>query len=238
MSGALLRHRPVIVTTGAYHAATVPCWMPSGGRAVIPYGIAAPFRTSRAAARATAAARDLHLEPAARARLAARSVGARASIRRCRRRSFISIAAPRSMAASARRRPRPMAAVLARADAARGERRAPPRAAAARRADRRAARRARDALSRRCRRDLLPGRRRGAGAGRAGGGADSGRAGRARHRRRDRVRSPRDDDSFARAAIALLGDDALWRRQHEAALARQKGSSWDEVAQRFEALAA
>jgi glycosyltransferase involved in cell wall biosynthesis len=47
-----------------------------------------------------------------------------------------------------------------------------------------------------------------------------------------------DDDSFARAAVALLGDDALWRRQHAAALERQRGLSWDEVAQRFEALAA
>ena len=47
-----------------------------------------------------------------------------------------------------------------------------------------------------------------------------------------------DDAQFAEAAIALLTDDALWRRQHEAALARQKGLSWDEVAERFERLAA
>ncbi len=45
-----------------------------------------------------------------------------------------------------------------------------------------------------------------------------------------------DEDAFVAAAIALLSDDALWRRQHEAALARQKGMSWDEAAQRFEAL--
>jgi len=34
----------------------------------------------------------------------------------------------------------------------------------------------------------------------------------------------------------LLGDDALWRDRHAAALEQQRGLSWDEVAQRFEAL--
>jgi len=45
-----------------------------------------------------------------------------------------------------------------------------------------------------------------------------------------------DDDSFAGAAIALLRDDDLWRRYHAEALARQRGQSWDEVAAQFEAL--
>jgi glycosyltransferase involved in cell wall biosynthesis len=45
-----------------------------------------------------------------------------------------------------------------------------------------------------------------------------------------------DDDAFALAAIAVLRDDALWRRWHLAALAQQSGSSWDSVAARFEAL--
>ena len=45
-----------------------------------------------------------------------------------------------------------------------------------------------------------------------------------------------DDDSFAAAAIALLRDDDLWRRYHAEALARQRGQSWDEVAAQFEAL--
>jgi glycosyltransferase involved in cell wall biosynthesis len=43
-----------------------------------------------------------------------------------------------------------------------------------------------------------------------------------------------DEDAFARHAIALLTDDALWRRQHAAALALQQGWSWDEMAARFE----
>lgn len=47
----------------------------------------------------------------------------------------------------------------------------------------------------------------------------------------------RDAAGFIEAARALLGDDALWRRMHRAALARGVGPSWSEVAQHFEALA-
>jgi len=39
---------------------------------------------------------------------------------------------------------------------------------------------------------------------------------------------------FADAALAILSDDALWRKQHEAALKLQQGLSWDEHAARFE----
>jgi glycosyltransferase involved in cell wall biosynthesis len=46
------------------------------------------------------------------------------------------------------------------------------------------------------------------------------------------------DDEFVKAAIAVLSDDALWRRWHEGALSSQRGLSWDEVAQRYEALIA
>jgi glycosyltransferase involved in cell wall biosynthesis len=45
-----------------------------------------------------------------------------------------------------------------------------------------------------------------------------------------------DDDAFVAAAVALLCDDELWRRWHLAALERQRGLSWDAVAARFEAL--
>ncbi|WP_284694155.1 glycosyltransferase [Rhodoplanes serenus] len=44
-----------------------------------------------------------------------------------------------------------------------------------------------------------------------------------------------DPDRFAERAVALLTDDALWRRQHEAALRHQQGISWSEYAGRFEA---
>jgi glycosyltransferase involved in cell wall biosynthesis len=50
-------------------------------------------------------------------------------------------------------------------------------------------------------------------------------------------RVARDDADFGAAAIAILRDDALWRRSHLAALEHQRGLSWDEVASRFEALA-
>jgi glycosyltransferase involved in cell wall biosynthesis len=45
-----------------------------------------------------------------------------------------------------------------------------------------------------------------------------------------------NDDAFVAAAIAVLRDDALWRRWHLGALAAQRGLSWDEVAARYEAL--
>ena len=44
-----------------------------------------------------------------------------------------------------------------------------------------------------------------------------------------------DPQDFADAALALLSDDALWRRQHEQALKLQQGISWAEHAARFEA---
>jgi glycosyltransferase involved in cell wall biosynthesis len=44
------------------------------------------------------------------------------------------------------------------------------------------------------------------------------------------------DGEFAEAAIVVLRDDELWRRWHRAALATQRGLSWDAVAARFEAL--
>lgn len=40
--------------------------------------------------------------------------------------------------------------------------------------------------------------------------------------------------AFADAVLSLLNDDTLWQRQHEAAVARQKGISWAEAAERFE----
>jgi len=49
-------------------------------------------------------------------------------------------------------------------------------------------------------------------------------------------RVARDDGQFVEAAIAVLRDDALWRQWHLGALATQRGLSWNEVAARFEAL--
>lgn len=43
-----------------------------------------------------------------------------------------------------------------------------------------------------------------------------------------------DDARFAEQAVALLTNDALWRRQHEASLRLQRGWSWDEMAEAFD----
>jgi glycosyltransferase involved in cell wall biosynthesis len=45
-----------------------------------------------------------------------------------------------------------------------------------------------------------------------------------------------NDQEFADAAVALLGDDALWRSQHESALRYQQGIDWSEYAGRLESL--
>jgi hypothetical protein len=43
-----------------------------------------------------------------------------------------------------------------------------------------------------------------------------------------------DPEAFGRAAVSLLTDDSLWRRQHETALHHQQGITWSEYAARFE----
>ena len=45
-----------------------------------------------------------------------------------------------------------------------------------------------------------------------------------------------DAEAFAEAAVALLNDDALWRRQHRAALERQRAWGWPQAAAAFEKL--
>ncbi len=46
----------------------------------------------------------------------------------------------------------------------------------------------------------------------------------------------RDAARFAEAAVGLLGDDELWRRQHRAALAKQRAWRWPDAAAAFEEL--
>ena len=183
----LLRHRPVIVTTGAYHAATVPWWMPSGGRAVIPYGSPRRFAAARRRARRRRRARS-----SPRIRCAASTGCSIYGTRRIQpavpEAELHLYCGPAVYGARARRRPRRWRRCWRAPTRWRGQgvrRHAPlPRAELIAALEQRAG----DALSRRRGRDLLPRRRRGAGAGRAGGGAGSGRAGRARDRRRHRHR--------------------------------------------------
>ena len=227
----LLRHRPVIVTTGAYHAASVPWWMPSGGRAVIPYGLAAPFRAPRPA-RPPPPPHAIFTSNPLRGLdwlLDLWVAGIRPAIPAAELHLYCGPAVYGGAKAQ------PMAAVLARADALAGEgvrRFAPvPRAAliAALEAARAMLYRG-DAGETFCL-ALAEGQAMGVPAVVQPLGAVVERV-------EDGVTGTiaADDDAFARAAVALLGDDALWTRQHQAALARQKGLSWDDVAQRFEAL--
>lgn len=42
----LARYRPILITTGNYHATTLPDWLPCGGREIIPYGVLDRFRAA------------------------------------------------------------------------------------------------------------------------------------------------------------------------------------------------
>lgn len=44
------------------------------------------------------------------------------------------------------------------------------------------------------------------------------------------------DDAFVEQSVQLLSDDGLWRRQHRAAVARQRAWGWDSAAAEFERL--
>ncbi|HUZ73855.1 MAG TPA: glycosyltransferase [Stellaceae bacterium] len=230
----LLRHRPIIVTTGAYHAATVPWWLPSGGRVVIPYGVAAPFRVMRPP-RTPPPPRAIFTSNPLRGldwlldlwvrRIRPAVPGAELHL--------YCGAAVYGHAGDAKAQQ--MAAVLGRAEtlAAEGVRRhAPvPRAALiAALEDARVMLYRGDAGETFC---LAL-----AEAQALGVPAVVQNLGAVVERVIDGVTGTiaGDEDSFVAAAVALLADDALWRRRHEAALARQKGLSWEQAAERFEAL--
>jgi glycosyltransferase involved in cell wall biosynthesis len=233
---ALLRHRPVIVTLGAHHAATVPWWMPSGGRAVIPYGLAAPFRAPRPP-RAPPPPRAIFTSNPLRGLAWLLDLWERRIHPRVPAAELHVYAGPEVYGAVGDAKSAEMGAVLARAEAlaAQGVRRHAPLPRGELIGALEAARvmlyrgdegetfclavAEAQALG-------LPAvvQDRGAVAERVVDGVTGTIAD--------------DDERFAAAAVALLTDDAVWRAQHEAALLRQKGSSWDDAAARFEALAA
>jgi len=231
---ALLRHRPVLVTTGAYHASTVPWWLPSGGRAVIPYGIAAPFRSARPP-RSPPPPCAIFTSNPLRGLDWLLDLWERRINPALPQAELHLYCGPAVYGATGAAKAQPMETVLARADrlAAKGvRRRAPVKRAALIEA-------------------LLAARvmlYRGdpgetfclalAEAQALGIPAVVQRLGAVAERVIDGVTGTIscDDETFARAAIALLDDDALWRARHEAALERQKGLSWDDVAGQFEAL--
>jgi glycosyltransferase involved in cell wall biosynthesis len=222
-------YRPVMVTTGAYHASTVPGWLASGGRQVIPYGVLDRFR--RAEPREPPPPRAVFTSNPMRGLDWLLDLWV-ARIRPAVPEAELHIYAGSAVYGQAGG---PMETVLARADslAEHGVRRHAPVG-----------------------RDELVGVLAGARAmlyrgdwgetfclalaeaqamgvpaivqplGSVGERVIDGETGRV---------APSDDE-FVAAAIAALSDDALWRRWHRAALDRQRGLSWDEVAARFEGL--
>ena len=223
-------YRPTLVATGPYHAATIPHWLPCGGREIIPYGILDQFRT--APPREPPPPRAIFTSNPLRgldwlidlwvARIAPAIPQAELHIYAGGAVYGIPVA-PR------------MDEVLARADmlAGFGIRRFAPlgrnELAAALLGARVMLYRG-DPGETFCL-ALAEAQAMGVPAivkplGSAGERIIDGKTGRV----------AQDDDGFAAAAVGVLRDDGLWRRWHLAALARQRGLSWDTVAARFEAL--
>jgi glycosyltransferase involved in cell wall biosynthesis len=226
-------HRPTVVTTGAYHASTIPAWLVAGGREVIPYGVLDRFR--HATQRPPPPPCVVFTSNPLRGLDWLLDLWV-AQIRPAVPQAELHIyAGPAVYGGPAAKYAAQMEAVLARADALEkdGVRRHTPVG--------------REALI-----DVLLGARamlyRGdwgetfclalaeaqalgvpavvTPLGSVGERIADGKSGRV----------ARSDEEFADAAIAVLRDDALWRRWHEGALATQRGLSWDAVAARYEAL--
>jgi glycosyltransferase involved in cell wall biosynthesis len=229
----LLRYRPTLVVTGQYHAQTVPPWLPCGGIEIIPYGMLDDFRGAEPREppppRAVFTSNPLRgldwLLDLWGTRITPQVPGAELHI----------YAGPAVYRDGAGKHRDEMEMVLARADAM------------ARAGVRRHAPVARGELAR-----ILAGARvmlyRGdpgetfclalAEAQAMGVPAVVQPIGSVAERVRDGQtgRVAVGDGEFAEAAVAVLRDDALWRRWHRTALASAGGLSWGEVAQRWEAL--
>ena len=223
-------YRPTIITTGVYHASTVPGWIASGGRMVIPYGVLDRFRHA-----------EPREPPPPRAIFTSNPMRSLdwlldlwvARIRPAVPKAELHIyAGPTVYGQGAGG---PMDAVLGRAEslAAHGVRRHAP---VAREELVRVLSEARAMLYRGdwgetfC---LAVAEAQAMGVpavvqplGSVGERVVDGETGRV---------AP-DDAEFAAAAVAALSDDALWRRWHHAALDRQRGESWDAIAARYEGL--
>jgi glycosyltransferase involved in cell wall biosynthesis len=232
MAARIAWHRPLIVTTGAYHASTVPPWLYDGGRAVIPYGVIDRFRHA-----------EPREPPPPRAIFTSNPLRGldwlldlwTARIRPAVPAAELHIYAGTAVYGGAAKHADPINRVLARADTLR---------------DRGVYRH--DPVGRAQLIELLTGARamlyRGdagetfclalAEAQALGVPAVVTPLGAVGERVADGTsgRVARSDDAFAEAAVAALSDDALWRRWHAGALASQRGLSWDEVAARYEAL--
>jgi glycosyltransferase involved in cell wall biosynthesis len=226
-------YRPTLVVTGGYHAATIPQWLPCGGREVIPYGILDRFRT--APAREPPAPRAIFTSNPLRGLDWLLDLWV-TCIRPAVPQAELHIYAGGAVYGLAGTpRARRIDEVLARADAlaAYGVRRFAPvgrKALAAALLDARVMLYRGDPGETFC---LAL-----AEAQAMGVPAVVEPLGSTPERVIDGVtgRVAKDDDAFVAAAVALLRDDGSWRRWHLAALERQRGLSWDAVGARFEAL--
>ena len=231
----LLRYRPRLVVTGTYHASTVPFWVPCGGRAIIPYGLGSAYRAAEPRADVPPPVAIFTSNPL-RGLDWLLDLWARRIQPAVPDAELHVYAGPQVYGAVGARKADAMTAVLAQADALEGKgvrRHAPvskPELIGKLRAARVMLYRG-DVSETFC---LAV-----AEAQALGLPAVVTPLGALPERVEDGVTGAvaPDDDAFVAAAIALLTDDALWRSRHRAAIASQKGLSWDDVAARFDALA-
>ncbi len=225
-------YRPMIVTTGTYHASTIPRWLIDGGHTVIPYGVLGIFRHAKP--------RD---PPPPHAIFTSNPLRGldwlldlwTAKIRPAVPQAELHVYAGPAVYGGTGRHSAAMENILARADAMRADgvyRHAPV---------------GREALA-----EVLSGARamlyRGdpgetfclalAEAQAMGVPVVVKPLGSVAERLVDGQtgRVAATDDAFVEAAIAALRDDGLWTSWHRAALAAQRGLSWDDVAAAYEAL--
>jgi glycosyltransferase involved in cell wall biosynthesis len=229
----LLRLRPIIVVIGTYHARTLPAWLPRRGVAIVPYGLAEEFRHAKPLA-ALPPARAIFTSNPLRGLDWLLDLWAQRVHPALPQAELHIYAGPAVYGAAGDKQAAAMAPLLARADAlqAQGVRRFAPLP----------------------RGELIPALRharlmlyRGdlnetfcaavAEAQALGVPAVAQPLGSLPERIVDGVTGTlaNGEAEFASAAIALLRDDELWRRRHAASLERQRGLSWDQVAERFEA---
>ncbi len=228
---SLLRYRPIVVVTGAYHKESVPPWLPRAGLAVIPYGVRASFRSSLP--RPTPPPIAIFTSNPLRGLDWLLDLWLR-RIRPELSSAELHIYAGAAVYGSSTKKGAAMEAVLARAEGlcGAGVRRLAPLPC--------------ESLSK----ALLGARAmlyRGdkgetfclslAEAQAMGVPAVVTPLGAVPERVIDGETGAvaADEEAFAASAIAALGDDLLWQRWHKASLERQKGLSWDEAARRFEA---
>lgn len=230
----LWRRRPRIVFSGAHHAGTYPRWAPDGGRVVVPYGISDVFRAATPPA-APPPPRAVFVSNPMRGLAWLLGIWKEAIRPRCPGAELHLFSGAATYGSFGATRAAHMDAVLDRARAMAEDgvvlrAPVPKHALAAEFAASRALLYRGDVGETFC---LAVGEAQAAGvpavvqdigcvAERVADGETGFVAG--------------GDEAFADRAVALLTDDALWRRMSAACVARQRGWGWNEAATAFEEL--